>query len=357
MMLLVFAIVMMPAQAATVAVEITGEVEYNQVNFGAFADVNSGDPVTILFQVDSDLFMNSASFPTRGYDIDVMSFSMTLGSVTVGLQDPYPAGQIPYFVLRNNDPAVDGFFFANNNVDWPFPDPPLDELGIFGQFGSHYEVGYVEETLSSLDILDAVGSYDFTGLTNFYFVVSDGPFDAIGLIFGQMTISLPATEVAVDVKPGSCPNPLNVSSRGVLPAAILGTSELDVMTIDPASIRLAGVAPIRSDYEDVGTPFEPFTGKESCMDDCNEMGWDGWMDLTVKFDRQELVSALGDVDDRQCVVVSLTGNFNEEFGGGPIAGEDVVVILSRGGPPAPSADRFMPNATEDDVRSGQFSGK
>jgi len=38
----------------------------------------------------------------------------------------------------------------------------------------------------------------------------------------------PTIEVPVDIKPTSCPNPLNVKSRGVLPVAILGTADFDV---------------------------------------------------------------------------------------------------------------------------------
>jgi hypothetical protein len=67
-------------------------------------------------------------------------------------------------------------------------------------------------------------------------------------------IPIPALLVIVDIKPGSCPNPLNVKSSGVLPVAILGTRDYDITTIDPTSIRLAGVEPLRSSYEDVATP-------------------------------------------------------------------------------------------------------
>jgi len=35
--------------------------------------------------------------------------------------------------------------------------------------------------------------------------------------------------------------------------AVLGTADFEVFTIDPASIRLADVAPIRCNYEDVAT--------------------------------------------------------------------------------------------------------
>ena len=41
--------------------------------------------------------------------------------------------------------------------------------------------------------------------------------------------------VPVDIKPGSCPNPLNVKSRGILPAAILGSADFDIEQIDTAT--------------------------------------------------------------------------------------------------------------------------
>jgi len=255
---------------------------------------------------------------------------LTLGSATAGLAMPYPMGRTPYFVLRDNDPAVDGFFFADNNVDFPFPGLPLDEPGRFGPFASNFLVTYTGDTLISLDILDALGTYTFDGLTVFNYTVGDGPFDAIGLIFEQMTITAVPEEVAVDVKPGSCPNPLNARVRGVLPVAIMGTPDFDVTTIDLASIRLAGVAPLRSSFEDVGTPFMPFTGREDCSLDCNSEGPDGWTDLTLKFDSQEVIAALGGVEHGQCLVLELVGFLNEESGGGPIVGEDVVRIISRG---------------------------
>ena len=47
--------------------------------------------------------------------------------------------------------------------------------------------------------------------------------------------------VYVDIKPGGCPTPVNVGSKGVLPVAVLGTGDFDVSTIDPQSITLAGL--------------------------------------------------------------------------------------------------------------------
>jgi hypothetical protein len=127
----------------------------------------------------------------------------------------------------------------------------------------------------------------------------------------------PVIEVSVDIKPMSWPNPLNVKSRGVLPVAILGTEDFDVTQIDPATVRLEGIAPLRWALEDVGTVGDPLAGP------------DGFTDLTLKFDTQEIVAALGDVNDGDVMVLHLTGNLTEEFGGTPIVGEDVVRIIKK----------------------------
>jgi hypothetical protein len=135
-------------------------------------------------------------------------------------------------------------------------------------------------------------------------------------------------EAPVDIKPQSCPNPLNVKARGVLPVAILGTADFDVTKIDPDSIKLEGVSPLRSALEDVATPYEPFLGKKEATD-CTDEGADGYLDLTLKFDQQAIVEALGDVNDGEVRVLRLSGNLKPEFGGTPIIGEDVVVVLKK----------------------------
>lgn len=140
----------------------------------------------------------------------------------------------------------------------------------------------------------------------------------------------PEIEVAVDIKPQSCPNPLNVNSKGLLPVAICGTGDFDVIDIELVSLSLVGVAPLRVDFEDVATPFAPFLGKENC-DECTEEGRDGLLDLTLKFDMQEIVAAIeadiGHVDDGDCLVLTLEGQLLD---GTPIVGEDVVIIRKKG---------------------------
>jgi len=194
---------------------------------------------------------------------------------------------------------------------------------VFFENGS---TGFTQATLGKLCNLKAVGIITNLGFLSCTFDSSFEP--SIGNLFGCTVLEPPVpTEIFVDIKPQSCPNPLNTKSRGVLPVAILGTPTLDVTTIDPASIRLEDVAPIRSSIEDVATPFG--ASPEACSD-CTTEGPDGFQDLTLKFDTQEVIDALGAVSDRECLVLTLTGNLKEEFGGTPIQGEDVVFILKKG---------------------------
>ncbi len=132
----------------------------------------------------------------------------------------------------------------------------------------------------------------------------------------------------VDIKPGSCPNPLNVKSGGVLPVAVLGTGEFDVAGIDVSTIRLtregAGeVAPIRWCYEDVATPYN---GTDACG--CHELTGDGYTDLTLKFDRQELIETLGlSVEAGNTIPLTVTGTLGD---GTVIEGSDCIWVLEKG---------------------------
>lgn len=137
-----------------------------------------------------------------------------------------------------------------------------------------------------------------------------------------------ASTVAADIKPGGCPNPINVGSKGVLPVAILGTDNLNVEDIDPQKVTLVGVSPLRWGYEDVGTPYMPFVGKNGNDPyQCNALGPDGRTDMTFKFNTEDVVTALGPVNDGDVLVLHLTGTLRN---GTPVTGEDVVTIIKKG---------------------------
>ena len=144
----------------------------------------------------------------------------------------------------------------------------------------------------------------------------------------SITSGLVVPIIPVDIKPGSCPNPINLNSKGALPVAFLGTDHIDAAIIDPATLELKregeefGVAPLRWAYEDVATPFR--AGETPC--ECHDFNGDGYLDLTLKFDIQEVISCLGDVHDGDKVRLVLAGKLKEEYGGTPVRGQDCVWI-------------------------------
>ncbi|MGB2989465.1 MAG: FlgD immunoglobulin-like domain containing protein [Candidatus Zixiibacteriota bacterium] len=142
--------------------------------------------------------------------------------------------------------------------------------------------------------------------------------------------------VDFDIKPTSCPNPLNVKAGGVLPTAILSTDEFDVSDIDPETVLLEGVAPLRWEFEDVTAPVDP--REDTC--DCTTEGPDEFMDMTFKFSKQEIVAALEaqePLEDGQIRVLTITGM---TYDGQPIQGQDCVWIRKKGPAAAPPVSGF-----------------
>ncbi len=150
------------ASGAPVSVSVTGSVFFNGVTTQPLSGVGSGETAELSFMVDSNNFVDGIPGDTRGYVIDEASFNLSFsGGVSVGILNPFPAGQTPYFTLVDGFPVSDGFFVStspNSPGGVPLSQTPLNV---------NVDIGYVGSTLSSLDILDAVGDYDFTGLTRF----------------------------------------------------------------------------------------------------------------------------------------------------------------------------------------------
>jgi len=148
---------------------------------------------------------------------------------------------------------------------------------------------------------------------------------AIMFVPDQSSLTVP-----VDIKPLSCPNPINVVSRGVLPVAILGTANFNVKTIDPRTVTLEGVAPIsvrwpRLRVVDLATPYEPYVGKVGAHE-CTRRGRDRHPDMIFHFDIQKIVAALGEVDDKAVITLHLSGKLLD---GTDFSGEDVVTIINK----------------------------
>jgi len=180
------------AQADVVTVTITGQVVGNFENTPPVGDINVGESLTVSFDVDSDNFTEGVPGDTRGYEIDQSSFVMSFsGGVELGLIDPFPVGETPYFTLVEGFPVSDGFFVSTSPFSpggVPISQDPIN---------FNFDLGYVGETLASLDILDALGTYGFDGLTRFGFNLWKIVPDNVGteFEFESMTIESAATPV------------------------------------------------------------------------------------------------------------------------------------------------------------------
>jgi hypothetical protein len=147
-------------------------------------------------------------------------------------------------------------------------------------------------------------------------------------------------KVGIDIKPGSCPNPLNVKSKGVTPVAIIGPTG-----VDPKTVTLEGVPALESPkptLADVTKPFHDPGAVSPCYDCFDEEveDPDGIPDLVVFFDTQELagVPAIANAGDGDCVGLKLEGWIGPVGIGVPVEGKDAVIVKKKkGGKPAPSA--------------------
>jgi hypothetical protein len=189
--------------------------------------------------------------------------------------------------------------------------------------------------------------------------------DSCNPVTGECTSSL---MVSVDIKPGSCQNPLNVRSRGILPVVIYGAEAFDVSSLDPTAIgfSIEGVdtlvPPLRWSYEDVGAP--PLNGKQCTCDDIDEEDIDedesladGFTDLKLKFSVPSLVEGLGlaafgrdQGKPRATVLLSIVA-INAD--GTPVMGQDCVQIINKWkwweGPQGPKGPK-EPNGPKDPKR-------
>jgi len=180
-------------------------------------------------------------------------------------------------------------------------------------------------------------------LLQFGFLSTATYYEGSGIFYDNVNF---VRSVSLDIKPGSCPNPINNRSRGLLPVAVMGTATFDVNDIDVSSLQLEGVDPFLSGYEDVGTPY----GGDLCG--CTEAGPDGFLDLTLKFFTEDVIDAIGEfpLGDR---TLTLTGTLLD---GTPIQGQDCVIVVGPGSARVPMPERGVNRTLPGSDGSGQRSG-
>ena len=115
-----------------------------------------------------------------------------------------------------------------------------------------------------------------------------------------------ALAVAIDIKPGSFPNSINLGSAGVVPVAILSSATFDATQVDPATVTLAG-ATVRL----IGK-----ASKYSCS--AQDVNSDGLTDLVCHVETAQFAIQPG---DSVAVLEAKT------LGGQAIRGEDVIRIV------------------------------
>ncbi len=125
---------------------------------------------------------------------------------------------------------------------------------------------------------------------------------------GQVVLFLSGPEVlrvAIDIKPRSFPNSINLGSGGTVPVAILSTATFDATTVDPTTVTLAS-APVR------------LKGKGTPMASSEDLNGDGLPDLVVHVSTDALVLSEADTE------AVLEG---KTFDGKAIQGTDSVRIV------------------------------
>jgi hypothetical protein len=120
-------------------------------------------------------------------------------------------------------------------------------------------------------------------------------------------ISPTTIEVAIDIKPGSDPNSINLSSAGVIPVAILSADTFDATTVDPDTISLAGAR-----VKMVGKSGKYLSHEE-------DVNGDGLLDLVSQVYTAQFMVEIGET------VAVLEA---ETLEGTPIRGEDSINIVS-----------------------------
>jgi parallel beta-helix repeat protein len=116
-----------------------------------------------------------------------------------------------------------------------------------------------------------------------------------------------AVEVAIDVKPGSYPNAINLGAYGLVPVAILSSEDFDATAVDPDTVELAGsnVA--------VRGKSNKFMAHEE------EVNGDSLTDLVVQVATENL-----DPNSLQDGYAILSGS---TYDGQAITGEDEIIIV------------------------------
>jgi hypothetical protein len=146
-------------------------------------------------------------------------------------------------------------------------------------------------------------------------------YEPSGIFYDNVIFGPPVPEVesvSIDINPGDCPNTLSRKPTANIEVALAyELGGVDLTQVEITSLRLEGVAPVSSEWED---ETEPYTGDLcACFP---EIGPDGDDDLVVEFPAQAVVEAVG-IKAPGDYVLTLTGTLTD---GTLIEGQDCIYI-------------------------------
>lgn len=116
-------------------------------------------------------------------------------------------------------------------------------------------------------------------------------------------------EIAIDIKPGSNTNAINLSKKGVIPVAILGSATFDVASVNLSSLEFG---------PEKAKPFHDLTEPIEYAKHLQDVNKDGFQDLVSHYKIRE--TGIASTADK----ATLFGNLNN---GTPIYGIDSVRIV------------------------------
>jgi hypothetical protein len=119
--------------------------------------------------------------------------------------------------------------------------------------GTHYHIALNNDAINDLQAAIDRGDQFFSiGLANPNFIAT-GYFKLINATL-SVSFDIPL-EVAIDIKPGEFPNPINPKNEGKIPVAILTTDTFDAATVDSTTVLFGATgkeaAPVQAALEDV----------------------------------------------------------------------------------------------------------
>jgi hypothetical protein len=235
----------------------------------AIADLTLGGPALnvaergwkdfgLLIRAEADVTLVSVRFPNQGHT-DVINLIRASDSA-----------------LLASFPVTAGNTNAIVTINYPLVANEVYRLVATTMSNKYYAASSLPAGNDDITVLSSTGNLG-------------GPFSNYWFSFNDITTQRAVVdpEVAIDIKPGSDVNSINLKSKGVVSVAILTTEDFDALDVDPESVIFAGAQPVRWHIEDVDG--------------------DGYDDMLLQFNTQELTDLSADSTDALLTGTTLDG--------------------------------------------------